>query len=235
MNLRKYLFAFLITVIIFGTAIYLSLILNQRKIDEVKKAETRVSLDILSSETQFSLLEETSCKNISPSGFLSSELGPLGERLSYAEGQNLNKEDVNNLKQSYFLLEIKDYLLMKKVTEKCGQRPTFILYFYGTDKDCPDCEKMGAVLTELRTRYPSLRVYSFDYNFDLAAVQTMEKIYKVEDRLPALIINGDPYYGMKTVDELLTNVPALARLKAEDDKAKAASSTPASTSTRILR
>lgn len=234
MNTKKYLFAFVITTLIFGTALYLSYILNQRKIDEMKKVETRVSLDILSSETQFNLLAETSCKNITPSGFLSSELGPLGERLSYAETQNFSKEDLNNLKQSYFLLEIKDYLLMKKLTEKCGQRETFILYFYGTSEDCPDCEKMGAVLTELRTRYPSLRVYSFDYNFDLPAVKTMIEIYDVDNRLPALIINGDPYYGMKTVDELLTKVPALAKLKAEADKAAAASSTKATT-TNIRR
>src|SRR5690348_8682763 len=132
MSVKKYLIAFLITLFIFSTALYLSNRLNQQKIAEVRSAESQVSLDILSSETQFNLLEETSCKNISPSGFLSSELGPLGEKLSYAEGQSFSKDDINSLKQSYFLLEIKDYLLMKKVTEKCGQRPTFILYFYGT-------------------------------------------------------------------------------------------------------
>ncbi|MBX4200228.1 hypothetical protein KW790_02105 [Candidatus Parcubacteria bacterium] len=228
---RKYIAAFVITVLIFGTALTVSNYLSKKKLQEVKDVENRVSLDILSSETQFSLLEETTCKNVSPSGFLSSELGPLGEKLSYAENQNFSDTDLESLKRSYFLLEIKDYLLMKRVTEKCGDKPTFILYFYASE-DCPECENMGAVLTELRTRYPSLRVYSFDYNYDVPAIKTLEKIYKVDNKLPALIINGDPYYGEKTVDELLANVPALARIKALDDKAKAASSTPTSTSTR---
>ncbi len=229
MDSKKYLFAFILTVLIFGTALYTSNKLNQKKIDDVKSVEARVSLDILSSETQFNLLAETSCKNIAPSGFLSSELGPLGEKLSYAENQNFSKEDLQSLKQSYFLLEIKDYLLMKKVTEKCGQKQTFILYFYSNDGDCPDCDTAGAVLTELRTRYPNLRVYSFDYHFDLEAVRTMENIYNVKNTLPALIINGDPYYGLKTVDDLLNNVPALRKLATDAAKAAAASSTSATT------
>lgn len=229
MDSKKYIFAFFLTVLLFGTALYTSNKLNQKKVEDVRSVEDRVSLDILSSETQFNLLEETSCKNISPSGFLSSELGPLGEKLTYAENQNFNKADISSLKQSYFLLEIKDYLLMKKVTEKCGHPQTFILYFYTSDGDCPDCDTMGAVLTELRTRYPNLRVYSFDYDFNLEAVRTMEQIYNVKRNLPALIINGDPYYGLKTVDELLTNVPALRRVKADADKAAAASSTQATT------
>lgn len=232
MDTRKYIFAFGITVLIFGTALFISNSLSQKKLEDVRSISERVALDILSSETQFNLLEETSCKNISPSGFLSSELGPLGEKLSYAESQNFNKNEVVSLKQSYFLLEIKDYLLMKKVTEKCGRPQTFILYFYTAGAECEDCGTMGAVLTELRTRYPSLRVYSFDYDFDLEAVRTMEKIYGVKRNLPALIINGDPYYGMKSVDELLTTVPALQKLKIEDEKAKAASSTAATSTNR---
>jgi hypothetical protein len=212
MNSKKYIFALVITVLIFGTALSVSNYLSDKKLQQVKDIEARVSQDILSSETQYSLLEETACSNVSPSGFLSSELGPLGEKLSYAENQNYNSDDINALKRSYFLLEIKDYLLMKKVTAKCGDKPTFILYFYSSDKDCPDCENMGAVLTELRTRYPSLRVYSFDYNFDVPAVKTLEKTYAVKDELPALIINSKTYYGLKSVNELLSTVPELKKL-----------------------
>jgi hypothetical protein len=231
MDSRKYVFAFILTLAIFGTALYTSNFLNRKKVEDVKGIESRVSLDILSSETQFNLLEETSCKSIAPSGFLSPELGSLGEKLSYAENQNFSKSDLQSLKQSYFLLEIKDYLLMKKVSEKCGNLQTFILYFYSSLGDCPDCETAGAVLTELRTRYPSLRVYSFDYSFDLEAVRTMEKIYKVEGTPPIYIINGTLYTGPKTVDTLLTNVPVLKKLAADAVKA-AASSTATTTSVR---
>ncbi len=220
---KKYLIAFLITALIFGTAVFASNMLTDKKLEDVRDIENSVALDILSSETQFALLEETSCKDIGP-GFLSKELGPLGERLAYAENQKgFNGTDLQSLKQSYFLLEIKDYLLMKRLTEKCNFKPTFILYFYSTGEQCEDCEKMGYVLTALRDKYPELRVYSFDYHYDLGAIQTLKSIYKVRDELPALIINGVPYYGFKTMEDLEKNVPALKLL---DTATSTATSSP---------
>ena len=210
---RKYLVVFFITGLIFGTAIIASNLLGDKKVEDVRAIENRVALDILSSETQFALLAETSCRDIGP-GFLSKELGPLGEKLSYAENQGeFNNADVESLKRSYFLLEIKDYLLMKRLTEKCHDKTFFILYFYSTKDRCDDCEKMGYVLTALRDKYPELRVYSFDYNYDLGAISTLTSIYKVKPDLPALIINGQPYYGFKTVAELEAKVPAIKLLK----------------------
>ena len=229
---RKYIFAFFITAIIFGTALYTSNYLNNKKLAELQSIEDRVSLDILSSETQSALLTETTCKNVTSTS-LSSELGDLSEKLSYAESQNEGSDQIALLKVRYSLLEIKDYLLMKQITAKCGSRPTFVLYFYSTaDEACPDCQKMGYVLTALHDKYPDLRVYSFDYNLDIEAVHTLLNIYKVNNQLPALVINGDPYYGFRTLDELEANVPALKRLKIEYDKAHNATTTSATSTTR---
>lgn len=226
---KKYLVAFLITAVIFATAIFVSSVLNNKKLEDVRTIENRVALDILSSETQFALLEETSCRDIGP-GFLSKELGTLGERLSYAENQaGFNVEDVEYLKRSYFLLEIKDYLLMKRLTEKCGIEPTFILYFYSTEERCEDCERMGFVLTELRDRYPDLRVYSFDYHFDVGAISTLTSIYKVRDELPALIINNTPSYGFRTIEDLEENVPEIKALAEERARLEALESEATST------
>jgi len=221
---KKYIIAFIITATIFGTAIFISNILNQKKLADVRAIENRVALDILSSETQFALLEETSCRDIGP-GFLSKELGSLGEKLSYAENQTgFDTEELEYLKRSYFLLEIKDYLLMKRLTKKCGIEPTFILYFYSTDDACEDCEKMGYVLTTLRDKYPDLRVYSFDYDFDVGAINTLISIYKVSPDLPALIINDQIYYGFYSIEDLEEEVPVLHELAAKIEELKATGS-----------
>ncbi|MFZ2484581.1 MAG: thioredoxin family protein [Minisyncoccia bacterium] len=223
---RKYIIAFAITAVIFGTAIFVSNTLGDKKLNDVRAIENRVALDILSSETQFALLEETSCRDISP-GFLSKELGSLGEKLTYADNQTeFNADDLDYLKRSYFLLEIKDYLLMKRLTEKCGIKPTFILYFYSTEDACEECQEMGYVLTTLRDKYPDLRVYSFDYYFDVGAINTLVSIYKVESRLPAMIINGQILYGFHSVEDLEKNVPAL---KALADKARELEATATTT------
>jgi len=225
-NHKKYIFIFLITVAIFGTTILTSNYLTQKKFSEIRNIENQLSLDLLSNEIISSLLEETSCADVNNT-YLSNQLGELGEKLSYAASQNNpNNKEIKNLKEYYSLLEIKDYLLMKKITVKCGIHSAFILYFYGEKDNCPDCEKTGYVLDALHEKYPDIRIYSFDYNMNQTAIKTLISIYHIEPKLPALIINGDPYYGFRPLDEIEKTVPALQRLKTEFEKAKAASSTP---------
>ncbi len=199
---KKYLIVFLFTAGLFLTASYISNYFGDKKINQLKSIQDKISIDILSSETQFSLLSELSCKNISYS-VISGELGELGRKLEWGQ-ENLGMTDtVSYLKKYYSLLEIKDYLLTKKISERCKTKSAFILYFYTTAENCSECEKQGFALSALRDKYPELRVYSFDYSIDLSAVKSMLQIYKIEDtKLPALVIDDDVLTGFHSVEEL---------------------------------
>lgn len=223
---KKYFFSFAITVAIFATAIYISNYFSSKKIAEIRGIQDKIAIDILSSETQFSLLEESSCKDFGV-GTLSTELGTLEDKLSYTESQRgYTDPEVQTLKRYYSLLEIKDYILMNKISEKCKKTPISIIYFYSTDGACKDCEKEGFVLTRLREKYPELRVYSFDYNIDLSAVKTLISINKVKNTLPAIIVRETPYYGFQSVEILEEAVPELKVLR---ETIKATSTTATST------
>lgn len=224
-NWKKYFFSFAITAVIFVTAIIISNYFGQKKIAELRIIQDQIAIDILSSETQFSLLEESSCKDVG-TGSLSTELGTLEEKLSYTENQRgADDDEVITLKRYYSLLEIKDYLLMNKISEKCKKTPLSIIYFYSTKNDCPDCEKEGYVLTRLREEYPELRVYSFDYNMDLSAIKTLISINKVKNTLPAIIIKGESFYGFQSVEDLEKAIPELAQLKKAKEAELKASTT----------
>jgi hypothetical protein len=175
----------------------------------------KIAIDILSSETQFSLLEESSCKDLG-TGTLSTELGNLEDKLSYTESQR-GKDDpeVITLKQYYSLLEIKDYLLMNKIAEKCKKTPLSIIYIYSNDDSCKDCNKEGFVLTHLRELYPDLRVYSFDYNIGLSAVSTLVKVNNIKNNLPAIYYKEVAHYGFQSVEDLEKAIPELQTLKAK--------------------
>ncbi|MFZ2523059.1 MAG: hypothetical protein WAW92_01600, partial [Minisyncoccia bacterium] len=86
LNWKKYLFSFLITAIIFASALYISNYFAKKKLDEIRNIQDKIAIDILSSETQFSLLEESSCKDVGTNS-LSAELGNLEDKLSYTENQ----------------------------------------------------------------------------------------------------------------------------------------------------
>ena len=221
----KYLYAFVITTLIFITAIYISNYFSNQKMSQLKTTEDKISLDILSSETQFSLLTESSCKNIGDN-ILSREVSQLGDKLSYTEEKiGADDPDFQNLKTYYSLLEIKDYLLMKKIAEQCKDRTAFILYFYSNKGSCTDCQNEGYVLTKLHEMYPQIRIYSFDYDFDIPTIETLKSIYNIENKLPAMFINGKVQYGLKTIDEIKKIIPETKIW----DKEASASSTKSNT------
>jgi len=212
---KKYIIVLFITSTIFISGLWISNYLSNKKIEQLKSIENTISLDLMSSETQFSLLEELSCKDISTT-VLSSELNSLADKISYSENNiGVENTDVISLKKSYSLLQIKDYLLMKKITERCGQKSIFILYFYKND-NCDECTRQGYVLTSLREKYPNLRVYSFDYNLDISAIRAMISIYKVPDNLPAIVINGKVYSGFNGIEEIEKTFPELETIKKQE-------------------
>jgi len=154
-------------------------------------------------------LKEVSCSNVNDS-MLSPELSILGDKLSHAENERgVADDDIVYLKKYYSLLQVKDYVLSKKLAEKCGatKKPVFIIYFYSNKGDCAECEKEGYVLTRLKEKYPELRVYSFDFNLQLSVIDSMKAIYKITSSLPAVVIEDKTYIGFKTIEELETLLP----------------------------
>lgn len=221
-----YLVAFAITAIIFATAFSASTYFNNQRIADIRDTQDTISTEILSLETQFDLMQEHSCNDITENTILPSELSSLGSRLAYMESQGAgDQEEVVRLKNLYSLLQIKDYLLMKQLATKCNLKPVFIFYFYTNKGHCAECEKQGYALTALSETYPQLRVYSFDYDLPVGALQTLISIDKIENTLPAIRINSKNYYGFQSIEDIKKILPQLATLQ------KNASSTSA-TSTK---
>lgn len=215
----KYLLAFVITGLIFATAIIANNFFNEKRIAQLRSLEESISIDILSLETQFDLLEKQSCENIRENSVLSRELDSLARKLSYTEAQlGVDNPEVLRLKRQYSLLEIKDLLLMQRVSEKCNDlEPIFLLYFYSNKEGvCPECTRQGYVLTELAQDYPKLRIYSFDYDLNLSAVETLIAIHEIPSELPALVINDVVHTGFKNIEAIEELVPELADIREED-------------------
>jgi hypothetical protein len=227
---KKYIAAFLITLAIFASGFFASNFFNTKKVENMKGLQDSIAIDILSNETQFDLLKEVSCSNINYS-YLSDELGELGDKITYTDtSTGFDKDSSLYLRKYYSLLQIKDYLLSKKLGEKCAaKKPVFILYFYSTKEKCADCTRTGYVLTELKKKYPDLRIYSFDYDMALSVVETTKQIFKVKDELPALVIDDTTYTGYKTLPEIENLLPQAFRDAATASSTNATSTVATST------
>lgn len=229
---KKYFMVLVITTMIFGTAIVFNNRVNNNRVEEITTIQDKIALDIAASETQFDLLQERSCDALGEST-LSRELGELAGKLAFAEERlGAKDEQVLQLKKYYSLLQVKDFLLNKKMSAKCGVKPITILYFYSNEGDCEKCSTEGYVLTHLRETYPEVRVYSFDYHLAFPVIETLKTMYSLEGELPVLILNDTTTYGFKDEEALIEAMPALKALKKQRDAEEAATQ---ATTTRSAR
>ena len=215
----RYIIALILTVAIFGSVLYISQVATNKRLSEVRSIQDKVAIDLLSSETQFSLLSSAGCTQDGNS-ILAPEIGQLGDRLTFMEGQlGMDNPEVIGLKKYYSLLQIKDYMLMKELGEKCNFKPVTLVYFY-SNENCSDCTKQGFVLTALREKYPLLRVYAFDADLDLSAIKTLQTITNAPGTVPSMVIGGKVYTGFKSIEEIEKVVPALAKMLVDQKAAE---------------
>lgn len=223
---KRYLLAFFITVALFASGFFTSTFFSNKKLEEVKRVQDTIAIDILSNETQFDLLREVSCTNLS-SSVLSNELNDIGEKLTYTQSlEKKESDDVAYLRKYYALLQVKDYLLSKRLGEKCtSKKPVFIMYFYTSKETCDECTKMSSTLSALKRKYPDLRIYSFDYYLPVSTVDTIKKIYQVPEVFPSLVIEEKLYTSMLSFEEIDELLPEAFKATATSTVATSTSAT----------
>lgn len=223
---RNAILALAITVAIIGTIVAAINQLDRQRIAELDAIQTQLATDTLSIETQFALLEEAPCEDLSVGSELTQEVSSLGDRLGATEARlGSDNPEVVRLKKQYTLLQIRDYLLTKRLAETCDVEPVIALYFYSNEEGaCESCDRASYALSYLRQTYPGLRVYSFDYNLDLGALETLVAVERVEERFPAFVIEGRRSYGFDDLETFQERFP--------EELFELASTTASSTSTK---
>lgn len=205
---KKYVVVLFITSGIFACSWYISTLVNAHKIAEIQDLHDKVSTDILASETQFGEDSEMiSCDSISNTSGLSKEIGSLADRISFAEQNVAVGEELAALKKQYTILLVKDFLLTKRIAERCKLDLATILYFYSDKESCADCAKQGYVLDAIREEYDQVRVYAFDYRLDLSTVKVLLKLYDIDGALPAIVVDGKTYRGFQSLAEVRQMLP----------------------------
>ncbi len=201
-NIKIYISALIITLIIFSTAFFTSTYFNNKKTQELRAIEDEIAVDILSFETEYAIFEESSCKEFNRES-LKASLNDLAQKLAFMEGQ-VGKDDpeVYRLKRYYSLLQIRDYLLLKRMSDQCKLDTTFILYFYSQGSECAQCQTQEYMLRAIRTKYPQIEMYTFDYDVDLPAIQTLITLHNIPKNPPIIDINGKAYAAFDSLADM---------------------------------
>ena len=123
----------------------------------------------------------------------------LGFKLTLLE-KEMDKDDPEliGLKTQYTLLSIRQWLLLERVEEMCGDTPVTILFFYSNEDNREMNEEQGYILDYIYDKYSELVViYAFDYDLDTPALNTLKTLYAVEDT-PTLIIESEKFEGFQS-------------------------------------
>jgi hypothetical protein len=193
--------AFSITVLIFVLIFVANNYFNEIKMNQLNSMYNNIRIDSLNAEVEYQVLSENPCAalNFEPIG---NELFDLGSKLSIMENQ-LGKENqqVLDLKKYYSILQIRQWLFVKKASVQCSSNTTPILFFYSNAGDCDDCESQGFVLNYIRKDRPNTYVYSFDMNLDSSAIGALKISYNITS-VPAILIKDKVYYGYRDADNI---------------------------------
>ncbi len=202
LNKGKYLLVFILSTLIFLAGIFLGNNLSERKLLRLNEIEQDIRAQIMGVELQYELLAENPCGVVNSTP-LTKELYELSDKLNFMENNlGVNHPGLIRSKEYYSMLELRQWLFLKKTKEECGINNTLILYFYSNRGDCDKCEEQGYVLTYIRKKYPDVRVYNFDINIDNIALNTIKDIYIKSDDLPVIIIDNKVYYGFKDREQI---------------------------------
>ncbi len=198
----RFIAAFFITAFIFLLMVVTNKYINDAKLNQLSNIYNDIRLDSLNAEVQYELISENPCiaLDFDP---VTEELFELGKKLTTMEDSlGKNNQQVLDLKRYYSILEIRQYLFVKKASKQCDKNATPILYFYSNEQDCKDCESQGFVLNYVRNAVQNVYVYSFDINLDSSPIKTLKAGYNITS-VPSLVISEKTYPGFKDSDQVI--------------------------------
>lgn len=198
----RFLAAFLLTAIVFLLIIITNNYFNEARMNKLNSIYNDIRIDALNAEVQYEIISENPCMALDFDP-ISNELFDLGGKLTEME-TSLGKKNnqVLDLKKYYSILEIRQYLFVKKASEQCNKTAVPILFFYSNEEDCGTCENQGFVLGYVKKSMPNVQIYSFDVNLDSIAVKTLITRHNITNT-PSLVIYDKTYDGFNDADKIL--------------------------------
>jgi len=198
-----YIVAFVLTVVVFSFGLTLGLLIEKERLQAVDQINVQQEIDVKSLQLQQIYLNtgEVNCEALNT--ILEANINEVSDSMEKVVSYNKNSlidSDLFSLQlRDYFLTEIRFLLLSSEIQQKCPSDAVTVIYFYDEDQG----DTQGDVLNYLKEIFgQKLLVFSFDSNFKQEPlIDVLLQSYNVTV-FPTVIVDGMPYYGGITADEL---------------------------------
>jgi len=117
----------------------------------------------------------------------------IGQDLQSFSSKSISSDqDYDNIKQRYYINQLKLYNMLKNYKNRCNADINLVLFFFDSSADS---SRQGAVLTNYREKVDN-RTYVFSYNLETDESTVLDILvadYSVEEG-PTIVFNGNQTY-----------------------------------------
>jgi hypothetical protein len=212
---RRYLLAFIITVLIFSLGLMLGFVIEGQRLNYVQQTAEQERLDFASLQLQYQyinyLKETNNCAEAIKS--FQDNLNSLENtriRLeNYVQKSSIDTQEFSRLKREYIISQLNYWLFAKTTKDLCKRDEVTVLYIYSDQAQCPDCANQEFVLNYFRKLFQDkFLVFSFDTNYnEEPMVAILKRVYNV-DTYPTIIIGDHVYKGFTDTQTILNDICA---------------------------
>jgi len=195
------------TVLLVGVVFVIGMMLGNAwrsgESNEITKILRQSELDTESFLIEQELFEsfETNCQLAEKRlGSLSGELWNLGKMLGGSDSEEkLGADNYKFLKRKYHLMQIRTYILDRRLKEDCGSKTNIILFYF--KRQDPLSEQQGLILDELVEQY-NLHVFAIEYQYS-KELRFLEEYYELSST-PTIVINFEnKFSGLITKEKII--------------------------------
>jgi len=196
-TVKIYIFAFIVTVLIFSLGLTIGLVVEKERLQAFDKINMEQEVDLKSLQIQEAYIElgDTNCEALNE--ILESNIDDVSESmhriLEFNKRSVVDSELFELQLRDYFLTEIQFLLMANQIKERCGSDAVTVLYFYDDD----ELDLQGEILNYLKDRLGSkMLVFSFDSNYreEEPMIDIMLKTYNITE-FPTVVANDKVYHG----------------------------------------
>lgn len=201
---KKYLLAFVLTLIIFAGGIFIGVLFENVRLSYSQQTILNEKVNLRSLQLQQNYIDSRLADCTTLNHILEVNINELGKKMAevidYEKRALLNSEEFNLQLQDYFLTEIQFLLTSQEIDKKCDKKNLKILFFYDEDK----YDTQGDILGYLKKIFGArMLIFSFDSNFKQEPmINILLTSHKITS-FPTVVIEGKAYQGHREVGELM--------------------------------
>ncbi len=216
-NVLRHLAVLFLTVIIFFLGVFIGSNVEELRVESLYTNLQEQDVEYQNIVTENTYIEyllsqnqqnnsQVSCDIVEKAYFTS--IGNLDDSRksleNYLATASSNEEEFYRLESHYANTQLNYLILAQRISKLCDQKINTIVYFYGNDEICPECEDQGVYLTYVKQQLQDdVLVFSFDISKE-GPVELLKHQYNITSngQLPRVVVN-DEKLGFSTSQEVI--------------------------------